>query len=228
VSGLSIGPHTFSVAATDTSGNADPTPATWSWSVVAGPIFSDDFESGGPTAGGWTFSTGGGGIAEVVQGIGVDSSYGLHIKATTAKGSFAYAQKVLTAGMDLAVGFTLQVPTEGAVGKNTSILKVYDTKATRVLTLVRDNVTGRISVVDRAKVTTLTTTSIPKGTSWTRVVVHLVITSSSDTLTLLLDGAQALSKSVDLGSLGVGKFRLGNDSLRVATDLVFDNVEVIA
>jgi hypothetical protein len=34
-SGLATGPHSFSVAATDLAGNADTSPATWSWSIAA-------------------------------------------------------------------------------------------------------------------------------------------------------------------------------------------------
>src|SRR5437667_69609 len=33
LSGLGDGTHTFEVQATDPAGNADPTPATWSWTV---------------------------------------------------------------------------------------------------------------------------------------------------------------------------------------------------
>jgi parallel beta-helix repeat protein len=35
--GLTEGTHAFSVAATDTAGNADATPATWSWTIGAAP-----------------------------------------------------------------------------------------------------------------------------------------------------------------------------------------------
>ncbi|MCM8745822.1 metallophosphoesterase [Thermomicrobium sp. CFH 73360] len=34
---LTVGPHTFSVAATDVSGNTDPTPATYTWEITATP-----------------------------------------------------------------------------------------------------------------------------------------------------------------------------------------------
>jgi len=37
LSGLGDGPHTFQVQATDPAGNADPTPATWSWAVDTTP-----------------------------------------------------------------------------------------------------------------------------------------------------------------------------------------------
>ncbi len=37
VSGLAVGPHTYDVRATDTSGNTDSTPYRWSWTVEAPP-----------------------------------------------------------------------------------------------------------------------------------------------------------------------------------------------
>ncbi len=45
--GLSTGPHGFSVRATDASGNADPTPATWSWTIVTAT--SGTFSAGADT-----------------------------------------------------------------------------------------------------------------------------------------------------------------------------------
>jgi hypothetical protein len=36
-SGLALGPHQFSVRATDAAGNVDPTPAGWSWTIIPPP-----------------------------------------------------------------------------------------------------------------------------------------------------------------------------------------------
>ncbi len=54
--GLAVGAHSFEVKATDASGNTDPTPANFNWSITAAP---DTIINSGPTAssGGVTNST---------------------------------------------------------------------------------------------------------------------------------------------------------------------------
>jgi hypothetical protein len=45
--GLAIGAHVFDVRATDSTGNADETPATWPWTVVPRPPAAADFDGDG-------------------------------------------------------------------------------------------------------------------------------------------------------------------------------------
>ena len=90
-----MGAHTFSVVATDAAGNVDPSPATWAWTVA--PVFTDGFESGGLSAGGWVARTGADGRVTVETGLGLGGTYALHVKSTSTKGSFAYAQKDVAA-----------------------------------------------------------------------------------------------------------------------------------
>lgn len=218
---LAVGSHEIAVAATDPAGNTDPSPAVAQWYV--GPVLLlDGFESGDLGAGGWTAVTGTTGTVTVEPGVGSVGSYGLRVRATTDKGSFAYAQRYVTAAPTLAVAFDLLPASEGKAGKTTSVLKVYDTGSTRVLTLERLNGNGQLRLCDRLQTCTAWTDSAPLG-SWTRVAVWLQVTSTTDVVVLSVDG-RTTSTPLDLGSRGLSRVRLGNDSLRVALNLVFDEV----
>ena len=133
-------------------------------------MFSDDFESGGFTAGGWSVNTGGAGTAAVVAGQGTGGGYGARLTSTTATQSFTYITKTLAAAQaDLTVTAAYRVTGEGARGKNTSLLKLYNTSGTRVLTLQRDNVTGLLRV-DHSGATVSTGRSLALNTTATMSV----------------------------------------------------------
>jgi hypothetical protein len=222
--GLSDGPHVFEVAATDQAGNADATPASRSWTVNP-TVFSDDFESGGFTAGGWSVSTGGAGTAAVVAGQGTGGSWGARLTSTTAPQSFAYIDKTLATGQaDLTVTAAYRVTGQGVSGKNTSLLKLYNTSGTRVLTLQRDNVTGLLRV-NHSGATFSTGRSLALNTTATIAVRVGTGPSGSGRVEVTVDGVLVYqTTTASLGTASVSRLRLGNDATRVAFAFVVDDV----
>ena len=225
--GLDDGPHTFEVAATDQAGNSDATPATRSWNVDT-TLFSDTFESGDFVAGGWTVQTGGAGTASVVEGAGTGASYGAQLTSTTATGSFAYIQKTLPAAQaDLTVAAAYRITGQGASGKNTSLLKLYNTSGTRILTLQRDNITGLLRI-NHGGTTFSTDANLPLATAAT-IGVHAVPgPSGAGVVEVRVDGRLVYqTTSASLGTARVSRLRLGNDATRVAFAFVVDDVRVL-
>jgi hypothetical protein len=222
--GVSDGPHVFAVAATDQAGNVDATPASRSWTVDP-TVFSDDFESGGFTAGGWSASTGGAGTAAVVAGVGTGGSWGARLTSTTAAGSFAYIQKTLAASQaDLTVTAAYRVTGQGVSGKNTSLLKLYNTSGVRVLTLQRDNVTGLLRV-DHSGATFSTGGSLALNTTATIAVRVVTGPSGTGRVEVTSDGVPVYqTMSASLGTANVSRLRFGNDAKRVAFAFVVDDV----
>jgi hypothetical protein len=223
--GLQQGPHVFEVAVTDQAGNPDPTPATRSWTINV-TVFADDFESGGFAAGGWTVQTGGAGTAAVVTGAGTGGSSGAQLTSTTASGSFAYIQKTLPSSQaDLTVTAAYRVTGEGANGKNTSLLKLYNTSGTRILTLQRDNVSGRLQVNHSGGPTVPTSGSLDLNTTAT-IAVRVVPGPAGAGLVQVKIGGTVVyqTTSASLGTTKISRFRLGNDSTRVAFAFVVDDV----
>lgn len=226
--GLDDGPHTFEVAATDQAGNSDATPATRSWNVDT-TLFSDTFESGDFVAGGWTVQTGGAGTASVVEGAGTGASYGAQLASTTATGSFAYIQKTLAAAQaDLTVTAAYRITGQGASGKNTSLLKLYNTSGTRILTLQRDNITGLLRINHGGTTFFSTDANLPLGTAST-IGVHVVPgPSGAGVVEVRVDGRLVYqTTSASLGTARVSRLRLGNDATRVAFTFVVDDVRVL-
>jgi hypothetical protein len=226
--GLDDGPHTFEVAATDQAGNSDATPATRSWNVDT-TLFSDTFESGDFVAGGWTVQTGGAGTASVVEGAGTGDSYGAQLTSTTATGSFAYIQKTLPAAQaDVTVTAAYRITGQGASGKNTSLLKLYNTSGTRILTLQRDNITGLLRINHGGTTFFSTDANVPLGTAAT-IGVHVVPgPSGAGVVEVRVDGRLVYqTTSASLGTARVSRLRLGNDATRVAFAFVVDDVRVL-
>jgi hypothetical protein len=227
--GLDDGPHTFEVAATDQAGNSDTTPASRSWTVDPS-LFSDDFESGGFAAGGWTVQTGGAGTAAVVAGAGTGGSHGAQLASTTATGSFAYIQKTLAAAQaDLTVTAAYRITGQGASGKNTSLLKLYNTSGTRILTLERDNITGTLRLNHSgATIPTDTSATLALNTTATIAVRVVPGAAGAGIVQVRMDDMLVYqTTSASLGTAKVSRFRLGNDATRVAFAFVVDDVRVL-
>ena len=226
--GLADGPHVFEVAATDQAGNLDATPASRSWTVDP-TVFADDFESGGFTAGGWTVQTGGAGTAAVVAGAGTGGSHGAQLTSTTATGSFAYIQKTLAASQaDLTVTAAYRITGQGATGRNTSLLKLYNTSGTRILTLERDNVTGTLRLNHSgATIPTDTSATLALNTTATIAVRVVPGAAGAGIVQVRMDDMVVYqTTSASLGTAKVSRFRLGNDAKRVAFAFVADDVRV--
>ena len=190
-------------------------------------VFADDFESGGFAGGGWTVQTGGAGTAAVVAGAGTGGSAGAQLSSTTATGSFAYIQKTLAASQaDLTVTAAYRVTGEGASGRNTSLLKLYNTSGTRILTLQRDNGTGLLQV-NHSGAPVSTGASLPLGTAAT-IAVRVVPGPAGAGMVEVKIGGMVVyqTTSASLGTAKVSRLRLGNDATRVAFAFVVDDVRV--
>src|SRR5437867_4158027 len=87
--------HTFQVRAIDPAGNADPTPASRSWTVASTPsLFADGFESGDFSQ--WpTVLSGADGGAALESDTVAGGTWAARLSATANTGSFAYARKAL-------------------------------------------------------------------------------------------------------------------------------------
>jgi hypothetical protein len=170
-------------------------------------------------------TTGGAGTAAVVAGQGTGGSYGARLTSTTATQSFAYIDKTLaTAQADLTVTAAHRVTGEGASGKNTSLLKLYNTSGTRVLTLQRDNVTGLLRVI-HSGATVSTGRSLALNTTATIAVRVVTGPAGTGRVAITVDGVLVYeTTSASLGTPNVSRLRLGNDAKRVAFAFVVDDV----
>ncbi|KRT63998.1 MAG: OmpA domain-containing protein [Chloroflexi bacterium CSP1-4] len=228
--GLANGDHSFTVVATDPAGNQDPSAASWSWTVdtTGAPLFSDGFESGDFSVGGWTVVTGGDGTA-VVQGATVKTgTYAARLAETASTGSVAYARKNLGASYaDLSAAADIQVQLEGASGANVPIFRLYDASSVRLLTIYRQNATnGQIWASDGTN--RFQSTGLLPLNAWGRFKVHVITAGSgASTVELWLDGSKVLTATTaNLGTSGVRSVQIGNDTSKQTFALVADDVLV--
>lgn len=220
--GLSVGSHTFTVSATDAAGNVDPTPASSTWSAGAtSVVFSDDFSSGGFTAGGWQVQASSGGTAAVVSGAVQAGDLGARLVSTSAAGSTASIRTALAPRTSLTLEWDARV---GSAGSQPSALaKVYSSSG-RALSLIRSS-SGGLSLQDTAT-TVAAGGSVPIGE-----VVHLSLamaSGSAGTVRLAVNGTQVFSGTLNLGTAALSSVRMGDDSKRRPIDYRVDNIVVSA
>jgi len=225
--GLGVGSHTFSVAATDAAGNTDLSPDTHAWSIEATSpsVFADDFSSGGFTAGGWTIHTAGGGTATVISGAVNAGDLGARLTSTTATGATASIRKALgTTYADMTLTFDAKVAAGGSTDTYFALAKIYNGSGTRQLSLLR--VAGGELRVQFSASTVTTSGTLVDG-QIARISIRMALGATADTVVISVDGAVIYSSSTaDLGSVGFANLRMGDDSLRRNLDYRFDNVEV--
>jgi hypothetical protein len=220
-SGLSVGSHTFSVAATDGAGNTDPTPATHTWSAGATTVvFSEDFSSGGFTAGGWQVQTGNGATATVVDGAVTAGNLGARLLSTTASNSSASLRKALGSRTSLTLEWDARVVSANT-NQSFTLAKVYGSG--RVLSLVRNGSSGALSVQDTAT-TVATGASVPTGQV---VRLRLSVTNgTAGTVRLSVNGTEVFSRTMNLGTSALTAVRMGDDAKRRAHDYRVDTILV--
>ena len=221
-SGLSAGSHTFSVAATDGAGNTDPTPATHTWTAGATTVvFSDNFSSGGFTAGGWQVQASNGGTATVVSGAVLPGDLGARLTSTSAEGSTASIRKSLGSRTSLTLEWDARVVSASS-SQSFNLAKIYGSNG-RVLSLVRSGSSGALSVQDTAT-TVAAGASVPTGQV---VRLRLSVTNgTAGSVRLSVNGTEVFSRTMNLGTAALNSVRMGDDAKRRTLDYRVDNVVV--
>jgi len=223
--GLAAGGHSFEVKAVDAAGNDDPTPATRSWTVRT-LLFSDGFESGGFSA--WTLTeTGGDGTATVQSSIVRSGAFSAQLSATANIGSYATVRKTLAASQtDLFVSGDFRIAQEGVSGANVPLLRLFDAAGVRLLNVFRQNQAGDKIYVGHSSNNVLTSGRLALGT-WARFEIHVLTAGSgASTIVLTMDGAEIYrTATASLGSSGIARLQIGNDTKRQTFRLQADDVE---
>jgi Big-like domain-containing protein len=227
--GLLNGPHTFAVTATDAANNPDPSAATQSWTIASGSttLFSDGFESGSFSGGGWTVTTGGDGTAAVQSTLVKTGTFAARLSETANTGSVAYVRKALSANyLDLTVGLDVQIGTEGVSGANVPIVRLLDGAGTRLVSVYRQNLSGDRLWVAHSGSHFSTTGLLPLNT-WGRVETHVIVNGTTSTVEIRLNGTLVYTATnASLGTAGIRTIQLGNDTSKQIFSLVADDVAV--
>lgn len=227
--GLANGAHAFSVAATDPAGNADPSPATATWTVDAGiaTVFSDGFESGDFAAGGWARTIGADGTADVQSATVRSGTFAARLSATTATSSRAYIRRDLGAtytGLTAAADVLIQQ--EGLASANVPIFRLFDASGVRLISLYRQNLDSSRVYVAIGSTRWLTGVALPLGT-WARVELHVVASGTgTSTVEVRVNGVLSLQVTNATLTAGARSLQLGNDTAKQAFAIVADNVLV--
>ena len=226
-SGLSAGNHTFTVTATDTAGNTDPTPATSTWTIAgtASLLFNDGFESGDFSA--WSIiRTGADGAAVVQNAVVSDGMFAARLSETSATGSIAYARETLALPQTaLTVSAYVNVLAEGTSGGNVPLLRLFDAAGTRVLSLYRQNLSGDALWLTYGGLRYQTSGRLPLST-WGQVEVRVAITGlGTSTVEARLNGTLIYqSTTANLGTAGIVTLQIGNETGAQTFTLAVDDV----
>ncbi|HVQ88370.1 MAG TPA: hypothetical protein VMT88_09310, partial [Actinomycetes bacterium] len=227
-SGLALGTHQFSVAATDASGNTDTTPAIVSWSVVdqLPPLFADDFSSGSFTAGGWVVKTAGTGTATVEDGAVTSSNLGARLVSPKGDSTaFAYIRKTFTAQTSLDLTWSTKVTVQSGSTQQVGILRFYDSAGTRVLKLSRESGSNAL-ILNVAGSDFTTTGTLPLNTV-RAMRVHVAPTTGGWSVRVDVNNSIVYDAVVNsMGNGSLNRIEIGDNSTSRVIDYRVDDVAV--
>jgi hypothetical protein len=188
-------------------------------------LFSDGFESGNFSA--WSLVKTGGGGSAVVQSTTVKTgAYAAQLSESSASGSKAYVRDTFTpAQQDLTASGDFQVTQQGASGGNVPFLRFFTSGGTRIISLYRQNVSGKIQVnyggANFASSATLLLNT------WANLQLHVITAGATSTVQVLKDSQLIYqTTSASLGTTGVSTVQIGNDTAAQAGTIVADNINV--
>src|SRR6185436_16364252 len=183
--------------------------------TTPGLLFSDGFESGDFSQ--WTSVTG-----LVIQQQQVYA--GLYAVRGTTTGAATYAYKQLvSARNELYYRVLFKVVSQGA---NSIYLQRFRTSANGAILGVFVSSTGKLGY--RNDVTGMTTTSTTAATPgvWHELQTRVLVNAGSSTTDVWLDGVQiaALSNTLNLGNISIGRVQVGDSTGGRTYDVAFDRV----
>jgi len=189
-------------------------------------MFSDGFESGDFSA--WTLvKTGGDGSAVVQSSIVKSGSYAAQLSESSTSGSKAYVRKTFaTAQQDLTASGDFQVLQQGASGGNVPFFRLLTSDGTRIISLYRQNVNGKIQVsYGGANFATSATLAL---NTWANLQLHVVTAGATSTVEVVLNGSKLIYQTTNagLGTSGVSTVQIGNDTAAQAFTIVADTINV--
>ena len=189
-------------------------------------LFSDGFESGNFQA--WSSKpvTGGGGSAIVQSTTVKTGSFAAQLSESSASGSKAYVRENLgSAQVDLTASGDFQVTQQGASGGNVPFFRFFTGGGTRIITLYRQNVNGKIQVgYGSGNFATSATLSL---NTWANLQLHVITAGATSTVEVLKDGTLIYqTTSANLGTVGASTVQIGNDTAAQAGTVVADNINV--
>ncbi len=187
------------------------------------PLFSDGFESGNFSA--WTLvKTGGDGSAVVESSIVKTGSYAAELSESSTSGSKAYVRETFaTAQQDLTATGDFQVLQQGASGGNVPFFRFFTSGGTRIISLYRQNVNGKIQVGYGGA--SFASTGTLALSTWANLQLHVIIAGATSTVQVLLNGTLIYqTTSANLGTSNVSTMQIGNDTAAQAGTIVADNI----
>ena len=204
------------------SGTAVST-ATAAVQAASNTLVNDGFESGNFSA--WTLvKTGGDGSAVVQSSIVKTGSYAAQLSETSNSGSLAYVRQTLASRqVDLTASGDFQVLQEGLVGGNVPFFRFFTSGGTRIITLYRQNVTGRIQVgYGGSNFASSATLAL---NTWANLQLHVTIAGTASTVEVRLNGNLVYSRTnANLGTTAIASMQLGNETAAQKFTLVADNI----
>jgi chitodextrinase len=180
--------------------------------TMPGTIFSDDFETGNLSK--WTTASG----MTVQQQITYAGSWAAR---ATSTGSPSYAYKSLGAATsELYYDGRVRVASQGNV--NVSIARFKTASGGSIFSIFRLN-NGKISYNNAITGVSTSGPQISTG-SWHEVEAHALINGNSSLVEVWLDGTKVITKTNEgLGTTGVGRVYIGDNSTGSTFDFAFDN-----
>jgi hypothetical protein len=192
----------------------------------AAAIFSNGFESGDFSA--WSLvKTGGDGTAAVQSQIVSTGAVAAQFTETGSSGSKAYARKTFDAAQtDFTVSGDFYVAQQGASGGNVLLLRLFDPRSTRLISVYRKNGTSNAIGVSYGGKNFSTTGKLALGT-WKTVSVHVIVAGAASTVAITLNGNSIYrTTTAHLGSAGVATVQIGNDTGAQAGSVAVDTIAV--